>query len=64
MWRTVRGGQRAVRGYKSLFLAKALPEWDFRYFSNCSALYLSGKAEYQTNSQGTNLAVCLDLPAL
>ncbi len=48
----------------SLFFAKALPEWDFRYLSNSSALYLSGKAEYQINSQGMNLAVWLDFPEL
>ena len=29
------------------FLAKARPEWDFKYFSNSSALCLSGKAQYQ-----------------
>src|SRR5260370_8996767 len=46
------------------FLAKARPEWDLRYLSNASALYLSGKAQYQTNSQGLNLAVCVDLPEL
>jgi hypothetical protein len=46
------------------FFANARPEWDLRYFSNSSALYLSGKAQYQTNSQGLNLAVCVDLPAL
>ena len=45
-------------------MAKALPECDFKYFSKASALYLSGKAQYQTNSQGLNLAVCVDLPAL
>jgi len=45
-------------------LAKARPEWDLRYLSNSSALYLSGKAQYQTNSQGLNFEVWLDLPAL
>jgi hypothetical protein len=45
-------------------LAKARPEWDFRYFSNSSALILSGKAQYQTNFQGLNLAAWADLPAL
>ena len=30
--------------YQSLLLAKAFPEWDFRYFSNDSALALSLKA--------------------
>jgi hypothetical protein len=33
-------------------LANARPEWDLRYFSNSSALYLSGKAQYQVNFQG------------
>jgi hypothetical protein len=33
------------------------PEWDLRYLSNSSALYLSGKAQYQTNSHGLNFAV-------
>src|SRR5229473_3215998 len=46
------------------FFANARPEWDLRYFSNSSALYLSGKAQYLTNSQGLNFAVCVDLPAL
>ena len=46
------------------FFANARPEWDLRYFSNSSALNLSGKAQYQTNCQGLNLAVCADLPAL
>src|SRR6266852_2607392 len=46
------------------FFANARPEWDLRYFSNSSARYLSGKAQYQTNSQGLNLAVWMDLPAL
>src|SRR5450432_4932904 len=46
------------------FFANARPEWDLRYFSNSSALYLSGKAQYQTNSQGLNFAVCVDLPEL
>src|SRR5438105_8162172 len=46
------------------FFANARPEWDLRYFSNSSALYLSGKAQYQTNFQGLNFAVCVDLPTL
>ncbi len=53
-----------VRLHDKRFLANALPEWDFRYFSNSSALYLSGKAQYQTNSHGANLAVWVDLPLL
>jgi hypothetical protein len=53
-----------IATHKSRFFAKALPEWDFRYFSNPKALYLSGKAEYQTNSHGINFDVCADLPAL
>jgi len=48
----------------SLFLAKALPEWDFKYLSNSNALYLSGNAEYHSRIQGANFAVWLDLPAL
>jgi hypothetical protein len=40
------------------FFANARPEWDLRYFSNSSALYLSGKAHYQTSCQGLNFAVC------
>jgi hypothetical protein len=43
--------------YKSRFLAKALPECDFRYRSNSSALYLSAKARYQVNSHGRYFAV-------
>jgi hypothetical protein len=50
--------------HQSRFFANARPEWDLRYFSNSSALYLSGKAQYQTNSQGLNFAVCVDLPEL
>src|SRR6267378_3791788 len=50
--------------HQKRFLANARPEWDLRYFSNASALYLSGKAQYHTNSQGLNLAVCVDLPEL
>jgi hypothetical protein len=46
------------------FFANARPDCDLRYFSNSSALYLSGKAQYQTNFQGLNFAVCVDLPAL
>jgi hypothetical protein len=46
------------------FFANARPEWDLRYFSNSSALYLSGKAQYQTNFHGLNLAVWVDLRAL
>ena len=45
-------------------LENARPECDFKYFSNSSAFYLSGKAQYQSNSQGENLDVCDDLPAL
>jgi hypothetical protein len=48
----------------SRFFANARPEWDLRCFSNSSAAYLSGKAQYQINSQGLNLAVWVDLPAL
>jgi hypothetical protein len=54
----------APREAESRFFANARPECDFRYFSNSSALYLSGKAQYQINSQGLNLEVCADLPAL
>jgi hypothetical protein len=50
--------------HQSRFFANARPEWDLRYFSNSSALNLSGKAQYQTNSQGLNLAVCVDFPVL
>ena len=50
--------------YVSRLRAKALPECDFRYFSNSSALSFAGKAEYQMSSQGMNLAVCVDFPAL
>jgi len=50
--------------HQKRFFANARPEWDLRYFSNASALYLSGNAQYQINSQGLNLAVCVDLPAL
>jgi hypothetical protein len=50
--------------HHSRFFANARPEWDLRYFSNSSALHLSGKAQYQTSFQGLNFAVCVDLPAL
>jgi len=46
------------------FFANARPEWDLRYFSKASALYLFGKAQYQTNSQGLNFAVWVDFPLL
>jgi hypothetical protein len=36
----------------------------FEIFLDSSALHLSGNAQYQTNFQGLNLAVCADLPAL
>jgi hypothetical protein len=51
-------------GCQRCFFANALPECDFKYFSNSSALYLLGKAEYQANFHGANFAVCVDLPAL
>ncbi len=50
--------------YCSRFFAKALPECDFKYLSNSKALYLSWKAQYQTNSHGVNFSVCDDFPAL
>jgi hypothetical protein len=59
----VRFSPKADR-YQSRFFAKARPECDFKYRSNSRALYLSGKAQYQTNSQGTNFAVWADFPAL
>lgn len=41
---------------------KALPDCDFRYFSNCVACNLSTKQKYTTSFQGVYLAVCIDLP--
>jgi hypothetical protein len=35
--------------YQSLLLAKACPKWDFKYFSNDSALALSLNARYVTS---------------
>src|ERR1700680_2352713 len=62
----LRDGWEVVGGIKhqSRLFANARPEWDLRYFSNSSALYLSGNAQYQTNFQGLYFAVWVDLPAL
>jgi hypothetical protein len=49
--------------HHSRFFANARPEWDLRYFSNASALHLSGNAQYQTNFRGLNFAVWAE-PAL
>jgi hypothetical protein len=38
--------------HNKCFFAKALPEPDFRYFSNAYALYLSGKEQHHTNLPG------------
>ena len=58
--------QRAFSGcvQVSLLPAKALPECDFRYFSNSSASYFPGNAQYQAITHGRYFAVCGDLPEL
>ena len=50
--------------YHNLLFAKAFPEWDFRYFSNDSALDRSLKAIYVINSQGLYFDVWGDWPWL
>lgn len=55
---------RKAESTQSRFFANARPECDFKYRSNSRALYLSGKAQYQTSSQGINFAVWVDFPAL
>src|SRR6266550_3094079 len=52
-----RSMNRGRGAHQRRFFANARPECDLRYFSNSSALYLSGKAQYQTNSQGLNSAI-------
>jgi len=43
---------RSSSCYQSLLLAKALPEWDLRYFSKDRALDRSLKARWVTRFQG------------
>ena len=44
--------------------ANALPEPDFRYFSNAVAVFLCWKAKYTSIYQGINFAVCGESPRL
>ncbi len=50
--------------YRSRFRKKALPEADFRYFSNALAVSDDSKVPYQTTYHGLNLEVYGDCPEL
>jgi len=43
--------------YRNLLFLKALPEDDFKYFSNLIAESFFSKAQYQSNSTGLNFDV-------
>ena len=50
--------------YINRFRRKAMPDEDFKYFSNASALVLLGKEQNLLNFQGLNLVLCLLAPLL
>lgn len=50
--------------YQKRFLAKALPDCDLKYFSNCFAQPISLNAVQVANSQGLSFLVWIEPPEL